>query len=121
MAALAAAITLEALAFDTWPAVAFAAGVALLDVPTRRSPFALLTRVIATDGLQARPGRAGALAAVVRAVSLAAATLLLALDVILPGIVLGVIVALEGLVDAITGRCGACLLARRRPPLTASG
>lgn len=105
IAALVAVMTTEALSFETWPVVAVAAAASLVDGALRPSPFAWLARQILSSEYPRRPDGPGRRGSLIRAGALAIASALLASGIGIVGAVLAGVVALDAVLDALTGRC----------------
>lgn len=107
-------MTVEALAFGTWPVVAVAAAASLADGALRPSPLAWLARQILSSEYPRRPDGPGRRGSLIRAGALAIASALLASGIDIAGAVLAAVVALDAASDALTGRCLSCRIDLRR-------
>jgi hypothetical protein len=105
VAAVIAMMTVEALVFDTWPVVAVAAALSVLDGALRPSPFALVARAMASVSYPLRPDGPARRTSLVRAGALAIAAALLASGLLVAGVVVAVLVVLDAALDALTGWC----------------
>jgi subtilisin family serine protease len=95
---------LEALVFESWPALAAAAALALADALGRRSPYEALARLVSAPPSDGVPFAPALIAAVVRAALLGVATALLAADALGAAWAVGAVVIVTATASAVSGR-----------------